>query len=199
MQWHTSADNDTRLFAPGKATHLQCGLRAPTPREARLCHILPRMAFSGGCLRRASIDVVPTCKNIEMAEGTQNRRSRIAKTGGLMPYANSDDERAYQRLHYERNKELYKKRAVASRAQQRREQRLLIRRYLESHPCVDCGNPDIRVLQFDHIERGPDVRRISSLIGTRNQLLAELEKCEVRCANCHMIRTGEQLNWKTRT
>lgn len=116
-----------------------------------------------------------------------------------MPYASPDDERAYQRLHYERNKELYKTRAVASRARQRREQRLIIRHYLESHPCVDCGNKDIRVLQFDHIERGPANKRISRLMGTRKQLLAEFEKCEVRCANCHMIRTGEQLGWKTRT
>jgi hypothetical protein len=116
-----------------------------------------------------------------------------------MPYVNPEDERAYQRLHYERHKELYKTRAIASRAKQRIEQRLLIRQYLETHPCVDCGIADIRVLQFDHIERGPDIRRISKLIGTRNKLLAELEKCEVRCANCHMIRTGVQLNWKTRT
>lgn len=64
---------------------------------------------------------------------------------------------------------------------------------------MDCGNADIRVLEFDHIERGPDIRRISRLVGTRNQLLAELEKCEVRCANCHMIRTGVQLGWNTRT
>lgn len=116
-----------------------------------------------------------------------------------MPYTNPEDERAYQRLHYERHKELYKTRAIASRAKQRAEQRLLIRQYLESHPCVDCGIADIRVLQFDHIERGPDVRRISRLIGTRIKLLAELAKCEVRCANCHMIRTGVQLDWKTRT
>lgn len=116
-----------------------------------------------------------------------------------MPYVNPEDERAYQRLHYQRHKELYKARAVASRAKQRIEQRLLIRRYLEAHPCVDCGNADIRVLEFDHIERGPANRRISTLIGTRNQLLAELEKCEVRCANCHMIRTGMQLGWSTRT
>ena len=116
-----------------------------------------------------------------------------------MPYSDPEDERAYQRSHYERNKELYESSAVASRAKQRIEQRLLIRRYLESHPCVDCGNADIRVLQFDDIARGPDVVRVSRLIGTRNRLLAELEKCEVRCANCHMIRTGEQLNWTTRT
>lgn len=116
-----------------------------------------------------------------------------------MPYVDPDHERAYQRLHYERHKELYKERAIASRAKQRVEQRLLIRQYLEAHPCVDCGNADIRVLQFDHVERGPHIRRISRLIGTRNKLLAELEKCQVRCANCHMIRTGAQLGWKTRT
>lgn len=116
-----------------------------------------------------------------------------------MPYANPDDERAYQRSHYQRNKELYKRRALASREQQRRKHRLFIRQYLESHPCADCGNADIRVLQFDHVERGPDNRRISSLIGTHKKLLAELERCEVRCANCHMIRTGEQLMWTTRT
>jgi len=116
-----------------------------------------------------------------------------------MPYANPDDERAYQRSHYQRNKELYKRRALASREQQRRKHRLFIRQYLESHPCADCGNADIRVLQFDHVERGPDNRRISSLIGTHKKLLAEIERCEVRCANCHMIRTGEQLMWTTRT
>jgi len=116
-----------------------------------------------------------------------------------VPYSDPEDERAYQHLHYERNKELYKSRAIASRAKQRLEQRLLIRRYLETHPCVDCGNADIRVLQFDHIERGSDVVRVARLIGARKKLLAEFEKCDVRCANCHMIRTGEQLNWKTRT
>jgi hypothetical protein len=36
-----------------------------------------------------------------------------------MPYVNPEDERAYQRLHYQRHKELYKTRAVASRAKQR--------------------------------------------------------------------------------
>jgi len=59
--------------------------------------------------------------------------------------------------------------------------------------CVDCGyaeNPD--ALQFDHV-RGDKVRSISQMVlSAWDKLFAELEKCEVRCANCHAIRTAER-------
>jgi hypothetical protein len=59
--------------------------------------------------------------------------------------------------------------------------------YLETHPCVDCGYADIRALEFDH------VKGKTFTIGQRGTLsptkvLAEIEKCEVRCCNCHRIR-----------
>lgn len=69
--------------------------------------------------------------------------------------------------------------------------------YLSTHPCVDCGETDIRVLQFDHID--PDLKydRVANLIfrSSLATLQAEIDKCEVRCANCHAKRTAEHRNY----
>ena len=71
--------------------------------------------------------------------------------------------------------------------------------YLGSHYCVDCGNDDLRVLQFDHV-RGTKKYDISSIIGrglSVKTLSDEIKKCEVRCANCHQIKTFERAgNWR---
>jgi len=66
--------------------------------------------------------------------------------------------------------------------------------YLRLHPCVDCGNSDVRVLEFDHV-RGKKETNVSNII--RNgwkleRLISEIEKCEVRCCNCHRIITIER-------
>jgi hypothetical protein len=65
-----------------------------------------------------------------------------------------------------------------------------VARYLRSHPCVDCGNADTDVLQFDHV-RGEKITEVSDIAyrtGTIRSLLEEIAKCEVRCANCHTKR-----------
>lgn len=71
----------------------------------------------------------------------------------------------------------------------RKETKDKIFEYLSSHPCVDCGESDPVVLQFDHIH-GRKKDSISSMIyrNTWKDILNELEKCEVRCANCHVRR-----------
>jgi hypothetical protein len=59
--------------------------------------------------------------------------------------------------------------------------------YLRTHPCVDCGEPDLLVLEFDHV-RGQKiecVRVVASRPSSLAALQAEVAKCEVRCANCH--------------
>lgn len=59
--------------------------------------------------------------------------------------------------------------------------------YLAAHPCVDCGEDDPVVLEFDHVQTDK-VASISDLVhkGYKLELIvAEIEKCEVRCANCH--------------
>lgn len=64
--------------------------------------------------------------------------------------------------------------------------------YLRENPCVDCGETRVACLEFDHV-RGEKVDKISSIINRGwDQLLAELEKCDVRCANCHAIVTAQR-------
>ncbi|MET0726344.1 MAG: hypothetical protein ABWY36_08335 [Leifsonia sp.] len=61
--------------------------------------------------------------------------------------------------------------------------------------CADCGITDLRVLQFDHV-RGTKVAAVSWMISTGRSIAtvtAEMDKCEVRCANCHIIATLERL------
>ena len=59
--------------------------------------------------------------------------------------------------------------------------------------CVDCGERDPTVLEFDHL-RGK-VAAVSALLRYTHSweaLLREIEKCEVVCSNCHTRRTAER-------
>jgi hypothetical protein len=63
-------------------------------------------------------------------------------------------------------------------------------RYLDDHPCVDCGEDDILVLEFDHLR---DKRAaVTQMPGSHewSAIEAEIEKCDVVCANCHRRRTA---------
>ena len=67
--------------------------------------------------------------------------------------------------------------------------------YLATHPCVDCGNTDIRLLDFDHITNDKQYG-IGTMVSTTFSIArieAEIAKCEVRCANCHRLKTWERL------
>jgi len=66
--------------------------------------------------------------------------------------------------------------------------------YLACHPCADCGQTDIRLLEFDHVQ-GKKSDNISRMIGIGYSwptIEAEIAKCEVRCANCHRIKECER-------
>lgn len=72
----------------------------------------------------------------------------------------------------------------------RRRNLLFLERYLQTAPCVDCGEVDPAVLDFDHV----GVKRYGVVqLAYREASIASLEReiaeCEVRCANCHRRRT----------
>lgn len=57
--------------------------------------------------------------------------------------------------------------------------------------CIDCGyDRDARALDFDHRDPSLKLADISSMMNsTWPAILAELDKCDVRCACCHRIKT----------
>lgn len=91
------------------------------------------------------------------------------------------------RKYYLSHKEEYKKRATASKEKLRAEIRVL-----KAGPCTDCGKKyPFYVMQFDHISDDKEFN-ISSAAGqtmSLDRIKAEIEKCELVCANCHAERT----------
>lgn len=66
--------------------------------------------------------------------------------------------------------------------------------YFTTHPCVDCGEADAAVLEFDHV-RGTKTANVSELMGLSGKALEEeIAKCDVRCGNCHRRRTARERN-----
>lgn len=72
-----------------------------------------------------------------------------------------------------------------------------VKNYLQNNPCVDCGESDYIVLEFDHIDSSEKSFNISDGMMSKsiNTIKKEIEKCEVRCSNCHRRKTAKQFNW----
>ena len=89
---------------------------------------------------------------------------------------------------------------VAYVAKRRVETRQRLIEYLCSHPCVDCGEGDIVVLDFDHLrDKRADVTTFANGGRMWESVLAEIEKCAVRCANCHRRATASLRIQRART
>ena len=70
--------------------------------------------------------------------------------------------------------------------------------YYKTHPCVDCGINNPVVLDFDHRDNVNKIANVSQLVGGGYRwetVQEEIDKCDVRCANCHRIRTSIQFDW----
>jgi hypothetical protein len=102
----------------------------------------------------------------------------------------------YKDNHYKINKSTYLKRLSKYKKKNQREIRLYVLHYFDQHPCVDCGNQDIEVLDFDHQDNKK--YNVAVLLQSGYPLETvkkEIAKCEVRCANCHRKRTSKQYGW----
>jgi hypothetical protein len=81
--------------------------------------------------------------------------------------------------------------SVRSCLARRHRNRAYIYNYLHEHPCVLCGEADPVVLDFDHLrDKYREVTFLANFSGRVN-LLAEIAKCRVLCANCHRRHTAE--------
>ena len=71
--------------------------------------------------------------------------------------------------------------------------------YFQTHPCVDCGESNWMVLEFDHVH-GDKLMNVSKMMAhSLDLIIAEIAKCESVCANCHKIRTYARAgSWRMR-
>lgn len=70
---------------------------------------------------------------------------------------------------------------------------ILVRDLLETQGCADCGEADIRTLEFDHTGAKRFSVMTAVLQGYSIEVLSdEIQRCRLRCANCHRLRTAEQ-------
>ena len=100
-------------------------------------------------------------------------------------------ERYYQN-HIEEEKERTRRRRITAREKARE----FVYSYLSTHFCVDCGETDPRVLEFDHIHgKAANVATLISEGVSTERLMIEISLCVVRCANCHRRKTSNERGW----
>jgi hypothetical protein len=100
--------------------------------------------------------------------------------------------------YYARNKERMVKQINDSRIQRLAEYRQRFYDILKVSSCVDCGNNNPIVLDFDHKVHDEKTHEVSKMLHdgySWERILEEISKCDVRCANCHRIKTAKEQNW----
>ena len=97
--------------------------------------------------------------------------------------------RAYDRRYY-------RERGKAARQARKRARTITERAWMaalkEGLPCTDCGRAfPPWVMHWDHLPGYEKLGCISAMVGSRSRAttIAELRKCELVCANCHVLRT----------
>jgi hypothetical protein len=103
--------------------------------------------------------------------------------------------RVHDRESYRTNQER-RRRVAETRTRPHEAIICYLRDFLLEHPCVDCGETDPVVLEFDHV-RGTKIAAVSALARNASikTVVDEVAKCEVRCGNCHRRKTARERNW----
>jgi hypothetical protein len=108
--------------------------------------------------------------------------------------------REYVRNHYKNHVKYYVEKARKRNQTVKDRAYAYLGPYLLSHPCIDCGERDILVLEFDHKDRALKEGAIRHIIqngATLEKVTNEVEKCDIRCSNCHRRKTEKENNsWK---
>ncbi len=97
------------------------------------------------------------------------------------------------RSWYSNNRESQTERVMENKRADRIRSREFVWEYLSTHPCIDCGETYIVVLEFDHVIGGKtkDVAVLIADGATVQRIKREIALCVVRCANCHRRKTAK--------
>lgn len=134
------------------------------------------------------------CSRCKLPKLIKEFRPNNSKSDGLQHCCISCDKE-YQKEWYQKNKKSVITKTRILNKEIQKINRAFIVEYLKNNPCVECGEKDIVVLQFDHI--GHKTKGVSLLIksSTLLKIKEEISRCQVLCANCHTRKTAKQFGW----
>lgn len=140
-----------------------------------------------------AIKYCPKCNKDKLLE-TDFYKNKSKKDGyqAICKECVKKDESRY----YCRNAERLKESIEISRLKRAQENKQFVLNYLQFHPCIDCGEKDPVVLEFDHIKKkNHGIAVMVSRGNSINRIQEEIALCQVRCANCHRRKTAKDKNY----
>src|SRR2546423_3751274 len=105
-----------------------------------------------------------------------------------MPYKTVEEIRAYGRAYYQRNRERLLQQQAEKNKRFAEKRRRWLSDYKSSLSCARCGESHPATLTFHHRDPSEKSFEIGNMLTRKvglKRLLAEIQKCEVLCANCH--------------
>lgn len=104
-----------------------------------------------------------------------------------MPYKNREKQLESQRKNYFENKERYKN-SLRTRIERNKQ---FVNEYKKDKKCSRCPENRSICLHFHHIKRQTaNDKGVSILVrngSSIDRIVKEIEKCELLCANCHLV------------
>lgn len=102
----------------------------------------------------------------------------------------------FRKNWYESNKERHLEQVKTRKYEARNIARGYVWEYLSTHSYINCGESDPVVLEFHH--RYEKDRAVSEMVTggyPTSTIQAEIDKCDVLCANCHRKKTMIERGW----
>jgi hypothetical protein len=143
-------------------------------------------------------------KNIRCEDGrtrrckecTNNRQRAYARNR----YANDSEFRKtmveHSRKFRDENREMVRRNILERHLRHQAKARRFVEAYKETLGCMDCGFTNAKALDMDHRNPKDKYQRLAVMVGNGwsfYTIFLELEKCDVRCANCHRIRHSQEM------
>src|SRR5882757_8941368 len=134
------------------------------------------------------------CKLEKPLDEFHRRSDAVDGRQRMCKACNSD----WVRGRYANNKESHYASVRRSRRARILYLRAMVRKIKEDRGCLDCGyRAHHCALDFDHRDRALKTMNVAFMLQkglAEKTILSEIAKCDVRCANCHRIRTQKEID-----
>lgn len=143
------------------------------------------------------LDKKKQCSLCQLPKSLKNDFSKKKSSPDGKQNVCKDCAKEVSRQYYTDNKKEHKANVAKRKTEYKKILYTFLFGYFSSHPCIDCGETDVRCLEFDHVygNKKSNISTMLKNVCSLDVVKCEIEKCEVRCANCHRKRTADVQGW----